>query len=194
MNEMALWWPDLAAGGARDGTAEDMAHVERARLLAVLQDGGTVFTLSRGEQLLLWSARRWRHGRFRWEEVEMEFRRLLPGCWPDALIAWEEVMEQLHLYPAGRPDIGNGCRSVLSTDERTMLTLVAVVQRGPKARLSASLLLAHLAPPARQRDLAGPLLALATSLSLAGVELPLRSCPTAAGALEMRISARSANS
>ncbi|MFV3131136.1 hypothetical protein [Niveispirillum sp. KHB5.9] len=193
MSEMALWWPDLGAAAARDGQAEEMAHAERARLLAVFQDGGTVFTLSRGEQLLLWSARRWRHGRFRWDQVEMEFRRLLPGCWPDALIAWEEVMEQLHVYPAGRPDIGNGCRSSLSTDERTLLTLVGVLQRGPRARLSASLLLAHLLPPARQRDLAGPLLALATSLSLAGVELPLRSSPTPGGTLEMRVSVRSAS-
>lgn len=192
MSGEALWWPDLAAATAPDnGPADETGHADRARLLALRAEGGTVFTLSRGEQLLLWSARRWRHGRFRWDQVEMEFRRLLPGGWADALLAWEEVLEQLHAYPAGRPDIGNGCRTALSTDERSLLTLAAVLQRGRRARLSASLLLSHLAPPARQRDLAGPMAALATCLSLGGVELPLRSPPPGD---RQRFSARSANS
>ncbi|MBP7335364.1 hypothetical protein [Niveispirillum sp.] len=187
MSDMALWWPDLAAGtGQRTVCVEEDTHDQRVRLLADLQDGGTVFTLSRGEQLLLWSARRWRHGRYRWDQVEMEFSRLLPGGWTDALIAWEEAMEQLHQYPVGGPDIGNGCRSALSTDERALLTLVAVLQRGPSARVSAAWLLGHLVPPARQRDLAGPLLALATALSLAGMELPLRTRPLPATAVSVR--------
>lgn len=187
MNDMALWWPDLAAGaGMSETPADARAHAERVRLLVDLQHGGTVFTLSRGEQLLLWSARRWRHGRFRWDQVEMEFRRFLPGGWADALIAWEGALEQLHQYPAGRPDIGNGSRSALSTDERALLTLVAVLQRGPRARLSAAWLLSYLIPPARQRDLAGALLALAGTLFLAGMELPLRggSIPAEAGGLK----------
>lgn len=180
MNDMALWWPDLAAGagaGVADARADAIDHAERVRLLADLQQGGTVFTLTRGEQLLLWSARRWRHGRFRWDQVEMEYRRLLPGGWPDALIAWEEALELLHQYPTGRPDIGNGCRSSLSTDERALLTLVAVLQRGPRARLSAAWLLSYLIAPARQRELAGALLGLAATLSMAGTELPLRGGP-----------------
>ncbi|MFY8095337.1 MAG: hypothetical protein ACOVN0_17790 [Niveispirillum sp.] len=192
MNDMAVWWPDLAAGqGMPDGPAEPADHLERVRHLVDLRQGGTVLTLSRGEQLLLWSARRWRHGRFRWDQVEMEFRRFLPGGWPDALIAWEEALEQLHQYPAGRPDIGNGCRSALSTDERALLTLVAVFQRGPRARLSAAWLLSYLIAPARQRDLAGPLLALAGTLTMAGMELPLRSGPIPA---TDAVSVRSANS
>lgn len=194
MNDMALWWPDLAAGPAPSGPEQPgSTHVERARLLAGMQEGGTVFTLSRGEQLLLWSARRWRHGRFRWDQVEMEFRRLLPGGWEDAVIAWKEVMELLHQYPAGRPDIGNGCRSALSTDERALLTLVALLQRGIRGRPSAAWLLSHLISPARQRDVAGPLLALATTFLLAGVELPLRSpAPVSAG--QTKLSVRSAGS
>lgn len=190
MNDTALWWPDLAAG-ARDAQTDAVDHAERVRLLTDLQQGGTVFTLTRGEQLLLWSARRWRHGRFRWEQVELEFRRLLPGGWPDALIAWEEALELLHQYPTGRPDIGNGCRSALSTDERALLTLVAVLQRGPRARLSAAWLLSYLIAPARQRDLAGAMLGLATTLSLAGTELPLRGGPVPT---TEKISVRSANS
>lgn len=190
MSDTALWWPDLTAG-PRESAADEQAHAGRVLLLSAMREGDTVFTLSRIEQLLLWSARRWRHGRFRWDQVEMEFRGLLPGGWADALIAWEEAMDQLHLYPSGRPDIGNGCRSVLSLDERALLTLVAVMQRGTKARLSASLLLAHLMPAARRRDLAGPLLALAGTLSLAGLELPLRCSPLPT---ETGISARSANS
>lgn len=190
MNDTALWWPDLAAG-PREAPVDEQAHVARVLQVSGLREGGTVFTLSRVEQLLLWSARRWRHGRFRWDQVEMEFRHLIPGGWADALIAWEEAMEQLHLYPSGRPDIGNGCRSTLSLDERALLTLVGVLQRGRKARLSAALLLAHLMPPARRRDLAGPLLALAGTLSLAGLELPLRSV---SGPAETDISVRSANS
>ncbi|OYQ36444.1 hypothetical protein CHU95_04230 [Niveispirillum lacus] len=178
MNDMALWWPDLAAGtGVRDSRTGGIDHAERVRYLTDLQQGGTVFTLTRGEQLLLWSARRWRHGRFRWDQVEMEFRRMLPGGWQDALIAWEEALELLHQYPTGRPDIGNGCRSALSTDERALLTLVAVLQRGPRARVSAAWLLSHLIASARQRDLAAALLGLAATLSLAGTELPLRACP-----------------
>lgn len=194
MNDMALWWPDLAASPAPSGSEQsDSTHVERARLLAGMQEGGTVFTLSRGEQLLLWSARRWRHGRFRWDQVEMEFKRLLPGGWQDAVIAWEEVMELLHQYPVGRPDIGNGCRSALSTDERALLTLVALLQRGAGGRPSAAWLLSHLIAPARQRDVAGPLLALATTLSLAGVDLPLRSpAPVSAG--QTRLTVRSGDS
>lgn len=194
MNDMALWWPDLVAGPAPSEPEQpDSEHADRARLLARLQDGGTVFTLSRGEQLLLWSARRWRHGRFRWDQVEMEFKRLLPEGWEDAVIAWEEVMEQMHQYPAGRPDIGNGCRSALSTDERALLTLVALLQRGAKGRPSAAWLLSHLISPARQRDVAGPLLALATTLSLAGLELPLRS-PGPASTGQTKLTVRSANS
>ncbi len=174
MNGEALWWPDLAAAAPGTAPAPDPdSHAARVASLTEQQAGGTVFTLSRGEQLLLWSARRWRHGRFRWQEVELEFRRLLPGGWADALLAWEEALEQLHLYPAGRPDIGNGCRSALSLDERALLTILAVLQR-PRSRLSPGLLLARLLPPARRRDLAAPLLTLATCLSLGAVTLPLR--------------------
>ncbi|MFV3076763.1 hypothetical protein [Niveispirillum fermenti] len=171
MNGEPLWWPDLAAAGG-PGT-----HEGRAQAVAAAMAGGTVFTLSRVEQLLLWSARRWRHGRFRWDQVEMEFRRQLPGIWADALLAWEEVMEQLHHYPASRPDIGNGCRSSLSADERTLLTLVATLQRPGQGRLSPGLLLARLVPPAGRRDLLPSLLALATSLSMAGVQMPLHAAP-----------------
>lgn len=189
MNGEALWWPDLAAAapGAvtvpppdtpADTPSESDPHLARIAALMAAQTGGTVFTLSRGEQLLLWSARRWRHGRFRWDEVELEFRRRLPGGWADALLAWEEALEQLHQYPTGRPDIGNGCRTALSVDERALLTILAVLQRPRSARLSPGLLLARLLPPARRRDLLAPLLAVATGLSLGGVELPLRGpCP-----------------
>lgn len=194
MNEMALWWPDLAAGTVQTGPEQpDVAHMDRVRLLAGLQEGGTVFTLSRGEQLLLWSARRWRHGRFRWDQVEMEFQRLLPEGWQDAVIAWEEVMELLHQYPAGRPDIGNGCRSALSTDERALLTLVSLLQRGARGRPSAAWLLSHLVSPARQRDVAAPLLAIATTFLLGGVELPLRS-PAPPHTGQTKLTVRSAGS
>lgn len=177
MNGEALWWPDLAAAAPGTVAAPDPdIHAARVAALTELRAGGTVFTLSRGEQLLLWSARRWRHGRFRWQEVELEFRRLLPGGWADALLAWEEVLEQLHLYPSDRPDIGNGCRTALSLDERALLTILAVLQR-PRGRLSPRLLLARLLPPARHRDLLASLLTLATSLSLGAVALPLHSAP-----------------
>jgi len=192
MNGEALWWPDLAAacptGPAGPATVphDPDDHAGRAEALAAALSGGTVFTLSRAEQLLLWSARRWRHNRFRWDQVEIEFQRLLPGGWADALLAWEDVLEQLHLYPAGRPDIGNGCRTALSTDERALLTLVGVLQRR-RERLSPSLLLAHLMPPARQRDLLAPLMALAATLSLGGLCLPLRGvAPVLAPYLERR--------
>jgi hypothetical protein len=181
MNGDALWWPDLAAAGPNGPGPRkvdpDDDHESRAQALAAALAGGTVFTLSRVEQLLLWSARRWRHGRFRWDQVELEFRRLLPGAWCDALLAWEEVMEQLHLYPAGGPDIGNGCRSSLTNDERTLLTLVGTLQRGGENRPSSGLLMAQLLPSARRRDLAPPLLALATCLSMAGVDVPLHGLP-----------------
>lgn len=168
MSGEASWWPDLAASVA--GPAPMRRPTGTGDALA-----GTVFGLSRPEQLLLWSARRWRFGRFRWDQVEAEFRRLLPHSWRDALIAWEGVLEPLHLYPAAAPDIGNGCRSTLSLDERRLLSLVAVTQRQQSA--SSALLLAQLAPPAWRRDIRPPLDDLATMLADADLWLPLPAAP-----------------
>lgn len=168
MSEQAPWWPDLMAGtDAPDG------HGARTRHLAGRMDGLTVFTLGRLEQLLLWSARRWRHGRFRWDQVEAEFRRLLPDGWMDLLLGWEEVLELLHRYPMSQPDIGNGCTTVLSGDERALLTLLAGLQRprGP----AVALLLRRLAPAALRAELLALLMGMVTSLDLAGETLPLRS-------------------
>lgn len=168
MSGEASWWPDLAA------SVTGPAPVRRAAgpgdALA-----GTVFSLSRAEQLLLWSARRWRFGRFRWDQVEAEFHRLLPHSWRDALIAWEGVLEPLHLYPAAAPDIGNGCRSTLSLDERRLLSLVAVTQRQQSA--SAGLLLAQLAPPAWRRDIRPPLADLAALMAEADLWVPVPTGP-----------------
>ncbi len=102
-----------------------------------------VFDLTRPEQLLLWSARRWRHGRFGWPQVEVEFRRVAGARWADALIAWEQALDLLHRWPASTPDIRNGCETALSADERALLSAVAVVQAGPP--LAPDLLLRRLA-------------------------------------------------
>lgn len=178
MSEQAPWWPDLMTGTAppdalSGGDAPD-GHGVRSRYLAGQMEGLTVFTLSRLEQLLLWSARRWRHGRFRWDQVEAEFRRLLPDGWMDLLLGWEEVLELLHRYPMSQPDIGNGCTTVLSGDERALLTLLAALQRS--GSLSGDLLLRRLVPPAQRAELRVLLSGMATCLDLAGSGLPLR-CP-----------------
>lgn len=180
MSEQAPWWPDLIAtapGGAssRPGDGDVAGHEGRARHLAGQMEGMTVFTLSRPEQLLLWSARRWRHGRYRWDQVEAEYRRLLPGGWADILLGWEGVLELLHAYPASRPDIGNGCMTALSGDERTLLTVLATLQQ-PRA-VSSDLLLARLSAPAIRRELRPALLAIATGLAMGGQILPLRGRP-----------------
>jgi hypothetical protein len=179
MSEYAAWWPDLMAVGQNmsmpsptETESEPDRHVGRVRQLADRIDGTTVFSLSRAEQLLLWSARRWRHGRFRWDQVEAEFKRLLPGGWADALLAWEDALEQLHQYPCSRPEIGNGCITTLSGDERALLTLVAGLQR---PRLIASdLLLARLANPGMRAELIATLRGVATCFSMGGLSLPLR--------------------
>lgn len=185
MNEQVAWWPDLVAIGpalgsgspAESGSGAEI-HVLRARQLADRIDGTTVFSLSRPEQLLLWSARRWRHGRFRWDQVEAEFKRLLPCCWADALLGWEDALEQLHQYPSSRPEIGNGCISTLSRDERALLTLMAGLQR-PRLVLG-DLLLARLATPGMRAELVATLRAVATSFAMGGQCLPLRGpAPTA---------------
>ncbi|WP_029012346.1 hypothetical protein [Niveispirillum irakense] len=179
MSEHAPWWPDLVAtaptvgSNPRPGEGDRASHEARARALAGEMDGMTVFTLSRPEQLLLWSARRWRHGRYRWDQVEAEYRRLLPEGWADILLAWEEALEVLHAYPTTRPDIGNGCMTALSGDERALLTVLATLQH-PRAA-SGDLLLARLTTPAIRRDLRPALLAVATGLALGGCSLPLRS-------------------
>lgn len=179
MNEQVAWWPDLVAIGPAAGLgaatqSDDVAesHVRRVRHLADRIDGTTVFSLSRPEQLLLWSARRWRHGRFRWAQVEAEFKRLLPGGWADALLGWEDALEQLHHYPSSRPEIGNGCITTLSQDERALLTLVAGLQR-PRL-VVGDLLLARLATPGMRLDLIATLRAVATLFAMGGMLLPLR--------------------
>lgn len=185
MNEQVAWWPDLMAIGPVAGSGSPAEsgdgaaiHVQRARQLADRIDGTTVFSLSRPEQLLLWSARRWRHGRFRWDQVEAEFKRLLPGGWADAMLGWEDALEQLHQYPSSRPEIGNGCITSLSRDERALLTLVAGLQR-PRLVLG-DLLLARLATPGMRADLVATLRAVATSFAMGGLCLPLRGpAPTA---------------
>lgn len=111
----------------------------------------TVFDLTGPEQLLLWSARRWRHGRFGWSQVEVEFRRAAGPRWADALIAWEQALDLLHRWPSALPDIRNGCDTALSGDERALLTAVAVVQAGPP--LAPELLLARLARPCERGEL-----------------------------------------
>ncbi|MFM2043589.1 MAG: hypothetical protein RLY86_2165 [Pseudomonadota bacterium] len=130
-----------------------------------------VFDLDRTEQLLLWSARRWRHGRFRWAEVEGEFKRHLGRAWADALMPWDMVLEVLHRLPLGQPEIRNGCATALSVDESALLRLVALAQRrtsraegsaradgpsrrGGAERVSRGFLLARLAPPRERADLA----------------------------------------
>lgn len=124
-----------------------------------------VFDLDRTEQLLLWSARRWRHGRFRWLEVEGEFKRHLGRAWADALMPWDMVLDVLHRLPLGQPDIRNGCATALSADESALLRLVALAQRrtpradgparrGAAERVSRGFLLARLAPPRERADLA----------------------------------------
>ncbi|MDG5495783.1 hypothetical protein [Niveispirillum sp. BGYR6] len=179
MSEQVAWWPDLMAIGPVAGSGLPMesengaeSHVLRARQLADRIDGTTVFSLSRPEQLLLWSARRWRHGRFRWDQVEAEFKRLLPGGWADAMLSWEDALEQLHQYPSSRPEIGNGCITTLSRDERALLTLVAGLQR-PRL-VVGDLLLARLATPGMRAELVATLRAVATSFAMGSLCLPLR--------------------
>lgn len=136
--------------------------------------GVRVFELTSGEQLLLWSARRWRHGRFGWPQVETEFRRAVGPSWPDALIAWEQVLDLLHALPVGAPDIRNGCDTDLSADERALLSAVAVVQAGTP--VAPDLLLRRLACGGLRQDLARWIEELATALGT------LRLVPAAPGA------------
>jgi hypothetical protein len=181
MNEQVAWWPDLVSIGPTPGADKPTPletgngaenHVLRTRQLADRMDGTTVFSLSRPEQLLLWSARRWRHGRFRWDQVEAEFKRLLPGGWADAMLGWEDALEQLHQYPSSRPEIGNGCITTLSRDERALLTLVAGLQR-PRL-VVGDLLLARLATPGMRTELVTTLRAVASTFTMGGLSLPLR--------------------
>lgn len=174
MHDTALYWSRPAdEGGTSDIGSATIAGSGDTGLGSALPRDGTVFALSHAQQLLLWSARRWRHGHFQWSQVEVEFRRLLPNSWADALTAWETTLEQLHAYPDRWPDIGNGCRSFLSTDERVMLTLISVLQRQAPGWLSPAWLLARLLPPARRGDIVEPLQVLAAALSQAGMGLPL---------------------
>ena len=178
MHDMAQWQPDPAINAHATAPTATTVRAGNVSLweeeAATDETGETVFALVHAEQLLLWSARRWRHGRFQWPQVEAEFRRLLSDDWADALIAWEALLDQLHLFPVDWPDIGNGCCTSLSTDERALLTLIAVMQRGEKGRVSAAWLLAWLLPPARQGDIAGLARTLASALSRGRVRLPLR--------------------
>lgn len=113
--------------------------------------GESVFELSGPEQLLLWSARRWRHGRHGWSEVEAEFRRQLTTRWADALVAWEGVLDIAHRRTAGVPTIENGCVTRISRDERRLLSLVAAAQRG--GSVAPDLLLAGVAGRADRLEL-----------------------------------------
>ncbi|WP_114395226.1 hypothetical protein [Oleisolibacter albus] len=129
-----------------------------------------VFGLTRSEQLLLWSARRWRHGRHRWDQVEQEFRLALGPDWADGLLAWDLALDLLHLYPASSPQIRNGCATDLSDDEQALLALVAALQAGNP--VDASLLLARLAPQALRTDLRAALELVAEALRR--LPLPVR--------------------
>lgn len=148
-------------------------------------DATVVFGLSPGEQLLLWSARRWRHGRFCWDQVEAEYRRLAGPRWADALLAWEEALDLLHQLPSRTPDIRNGCDSRLSAAERALLTATAASR--PGAGGDPSFLLARLAPPAARAELAAALSRVAESLE--SCPLPLRGPAPALVGSERRVPA-----
>lgn len=135
--------------------------------------GLTVFDLDRVEQLLVWSARRWRYGRFGWVQVEAEFRRLAGTGWADALLAWEQALDLMHRYPLTQPEIPNGCAPRISRDERALLTFVALVQRRMPAE--PTLLLNRLAVPALRKELGQSLRELAWALL--DQPLPLRQPP-----------------
>ncbi|QJE74488.1 hypothetical protein HHL28_16720 [Aerophototrophica crusticola] len=148
-------------------------------------DGTVVFGLSQGEQLLLWSARRWRHGRFCWDQVEAEYKRLAGPRWADALLAWEEALDLLHQLPSRTPEIRNGCDSRLSPAERALLTATAASL--PGAGGDPSFLLARLAPPAARPELAAALSRVAASLE--DCPLPLRGPAPVAADSERRVPA-----
>ncbi|HYE48047.1 MAG TPA: hypothetical protein VEB20_00540 [Azospirillaceae bacterium] len=128
---------------------------------------GSVLDLTAAEQLLVWSARRWRHGRHGWEQVEAEFRRHLGAGWADALLAWEEALDLLHRWPTRLPLIANGCETSVTLDERRLLTCVALMRAGSPA--STAVLVRHLAAAPERAELVG---ALARVASVSG-PLPL---------------------
>ncbi|WP_119679929.1 hypothetical protein [Indioceanicola profundi] len=173
--------PPLAAGVASvawprtplDFRPMDMPPAQQPRPLSV-------FDLSPAEQLLLWSARRWRHGRHRWQEVEAEFRRHLGARWSDALLPWDMALDLLHRLPLGQPDIQNGCVTALSGDEAALIRLVSLLQQGKTA--STGLLLARLARPYDREELLEWLDLTAAALP----PLPLRAVRPCAGAAAVR--------